>query len=254
MTQSSKYLARFAVLLLALLCIARPLAAEGVTVFAAASLKTALDDVAEVYESDVVMSYAGSSALARQVQLGAPADIVFLANTDWMDLLEQDGLIDADTRVALLGNRLVLAGPAGAAPVDITSDLDLRALLGDGRLAMALVEAVPAGIYGKAALVSLGIWEDVAPQVAQTDNVRAALALVSLGQVPMGIVYASDALADPRVDVIGVFPDSSHPPIRYPVAAVVERGAAAKSFLEFLQGPEAKQIFIRHGFAVLGGG
>lgn len=227
------------------------LAEEPVTVFAAASLKTALDEVAQVYDEPLVISYAGSSALARQVQLGAPADVVFLANTDWMDVLDREGLIAAGTRIDLLGNRLVLAGPAGADPVEITPALDLTGMLGEGRLAMALVQAVPAGIYGKAALESLGLWESVSMRVAQADNVRAALALVSLGQVPLGVVYATDAQADPAVDALGVFPENSHPPIRYPVAAVAGRGARAAAFLDFLQSPEAAAIFAAQGFAVL---
>ncbi len=240
----------FAYLCLAL-CLAPPVVAgERVTVFAAASLKTALDDLAEGYDG-LILSYAGSSALARQVQLGAPADVVFLANTDWMQVLERDGLITSGTRRDLLGNRLVLAGPAGSAPVQIGPDLDLVGLLAGGRLAMALVEAVPAGIYGKAALESLGLWEEVAPKVAQTDNVRAALALVSLGQTPLGIVYASDVVADPKVAALGVFPDELHPPIRYPVAAVAGREDVAAAFLTFLQGAEARAVFERHGFAVL---
>ncbi|MBT55378.1 MAG: molybdate ABC transporter substrate-binding protein [Mameliella sp.] len=245
----SRYLLGAAVLLALL---ARPVMAEPVTVFAAASLKTALDDVAANYDGEVILSYAGSSMLARQVQQGAPADVVFLANTDWMDVLESDGLIATDTRVDLLGNRLVLAGPVGAAPVEIGPQLDLAEMLGDGRLAMALVEAVPAGIYGKAALDTLGLWSAVEHRVAQVDNVRAALALVSLGQVPLGVVYATDALADPHVDALGVFPDSSHPPIRYPVAAVAGREQAATAFLDFLTGPDARTIFASHGFAVLG--
>nr|WP_323768432.1 molybdate ABC transporter substrate-binding protein [Antarctobacter sp.] len=236
-------------LLLGLL--ARPAMAEPVTVFAAASLKTALDEVADGYGGEVVLSYAGSSALARQVQLGAPADVVFLANTDWMDFLQSGGLIASGTRVDLLGNRLVLAGPMGATHVEIGPDLDLMGLLGEGRLAMALVEAVPAGIYGKAALESLGLWASVESRVAQADNVRAALALVSLGQVPLGIVYATDAQADPQVDALAFFPEDSHPPIRYPVAAVAGREDVAAAFLTYLQGPEARTTFQAHGFAVL---
>ncbi|MGP6089195.1 molybdate ABC transporter substrate-binding protein [Antarctobacter jejuensis] len=248
MIRISRHFARLALLLVFL---ARPALAEPVTVFAAASLKTALDELAQIH-GGLVLSYAGSSALARQVQLGAPADVLFLANTDWMEVLESDGMIAPGTRVDLLGNRLVLAGPVGSAPVEIGPTMDLVGLLGDGRLAMALVNAVPAGIYGKAALESLGLWEDVAPRVAQTDNVRAALALVSLGQAPLGIVYASDVLADPKVTALGVFPEESHPPIRYPVAAVAGREAVAAGFLSFLQGPEARAVFEKHGFAVLG--
>lgn len=245
----SEYLLRIA---LGLLLLARPALAEPVTVFAAASLKTALDEVAEGYRGEVVLSYAGSSMLARQVQLGAPADVVLLANTDWMDVLEAGGLIAEGTRADLLGNRLVLAGPAGAAPVDIGPEMDLAGMLGGGRLAMALVNAVPAGIYGKAALQSLGLWERVAPRVAQADNVRAALALVSLGQVPLGIVYATDVQADPRVDALGTFPETSHPPIRYPVAAVAGHEDVAAPFLAYLQTPETRAVFAAHGFAVLG--
>lgn len=234
-----------------LLLMARPAMAEPVTVFAAASLGSALDEVAQGFGGEVVLSYAGSSALARQVQLGAPADLVILANTDWMDLLQRDGLIAVGTRIDLLGNRLVLAGPAGARPIEIGPDLDLPGMLGEGRLAMALVEAVPAGIYGKAALESLGLWGDVQARVAQTDNVRAALALISVGQVPLGVVYATDAMADPRVAILGEFPQSSHSPIRYPVAAVAGRAARSADFLAYLTGPEARAVFVAHGFAVL---
>jgi molybdate transport system substrate-binding protein len=152
--------------------------------------------------------------------------------------------------VNLLGNRLVLAGPAGSAPVVLGAGTDLPDLLGEGRLAMALVEAVPAGIYGKAALAHLGLWEAVAPRVAQVDNVRAALALVSLGQAPLGIVYATDVLADPRVDTLAVFPSDSHPPIRYPLAQVAGRDRG-QAFYDFLTGAEAAEIFAAHGFEVL---
>ena len=238
--------------------LAAPLRADDVTVFAAASLKTALDEVATTFEAQsghsITLSHAGSSALARQIEQGAPADLFISANSAWMDYLAERGLIAAETRFDLLSNRLVLiAHGANAAPVDLSPELDLSGLVGDSRLAMALVDAVPAGIYGKAALEHLGLWDQVAAQVAQTDNARAALALVSLGEARFGIVYASDALADPNVTSVATFPEDSHPPIRYPVAAMTGRtGPATQQLLAFLRSPGAGEIFQRHGFAVLG--
>ena len=234
---------------------AAPATAETVTVFAAASLTTALAEIEPAFEAatghDLVLSLAGSSALARQIEQGAPADIFISASTDWLDHLEGLGLLEPGTRRDLLGNRLVLVAHGSAPAVRIGPDLDLPGLLGDGRLAMALVEAVPAGIYGKAALTSLGLWEAVAPQVAQSDNVRAALALVALGEAPLGIVYATDAVAEPRVSVIGTFPEDSHPPIVYPVADLANRDTAAEAaFLAFLAGPEARAALERQGFTV----
>ncbi len=211
-------------LALLLILLATPLCAGGeVTVFAAASMKTALDRISDGFEAAtghrVTRSHAGSSALARQIQLGAPADVFISANPGWMDALEADGLVVADSRFDLVGNRLVLIGRDAAEPVEISSDFDLAARLGDGRLAMALVDAVPVGIYGKAALETLGgLWKDAAPpQVAQSDNARTVLALVAVGGAapPLGVVYATDAAADPRVNVVGVFPADSHPPITY---------------------------------------
>ena len=245
-------------LLIAAACLATaPAQGETITVFAAASLTTALTRVADAFETgndhDVVLSFAGSSVLARQIQLGAPADIFLSANSEWMDLLQAGDLIAPDSRRDLVGNALVLIAHGPADPVAITGDLDLPALLGQDRLAMALVEAVPAGIYGRAALQSLGLWEAVAPQVAQTDNVRAALALVALGEAPLGIVYATDARADPEVTVIGTFPADSHPPITYPVARVYgPAGDGADAFLTYLQGAEARALFEAEGFTMLG--
>ena len=231
--------------------------AADVTVFAASSLKNALDDVTELWTAATgrraTVALAGSSALARQIEQGAPADVFLSANADWMDVLEAQGLIDPATRVDLLGNTLVLiAHGADAAPVAITPDLDLAGMLGEGRLAMALVDAVPAGIYGKVALESLGLWAAVAPRVAQTDNVRAALALVAAGEAPLGVVYATDAAAEDSVSVIGAFPEDAHPPIRYPAAVVAGRANPfAADFLGFLRGPEARTAFERQGFRVL---
>lgn len=245
--------------MVALLCaplIPRAALADTVTVFAAASLTDALAALEPAFEAttghDLVLSLAGSSALARQIQQGAPADVFLSAHPDWMDVLEADGLIDPGTRRDLLGNSLVLVAHGAAEPQEISAELDLPEMLGQGWLAMALVEAVPAGIYGRAALSSLGLWEAVAPQVAQTDNVRAALALVALGEAPLGIVYGSDAVAEPRVSVIGTFPANSHPPITYPVARLSSsRGEAPVAFLAFLTGPEARAAFEAQGFTLL---
>lgn len=226
--------------------------ADGITVFAAASLKNALDEIAAGFERETghsaVVSLAGSSALARQIRHGAPADIFISANPGWMDALEREGLIDPASRFDLLGNSLVLvAHGRGAAPVRVRPGLDIDAMLGEGRLAMTLVDAVPAGIYGKAALEWLGAWEAVAPRVAQADNVRAALALVSSGEAPLGIVYATDAAADDNVTVIGAFPADAHPPIVYPAAAA-SRNPINRRFLAWLRGPAARQAFERQGF------
>lgn len=231
--------------------------ADTVTLFAAASMANALAEIETGFEAesghDLVVSLAGSSALARQIQQGAPADIFISASTDWMDVVEQDGLIEQGTRFDLLGNSLVLvASGADAAPVEIAQGLDLAAMLGEGRLAMALVDAVPAGIYGKAALESLGLWDDVASRVAQTDNVRAALALVVTGETPFGIVYATDAAATDSVTILGTFPADSHPPIIYPVADLANRDSPAENALmEYLRGPAARAAFERQGFSVL---
>ncbi|GAW33609.1 molybdate-binding periplasmic protein precursor [Roseovarius sp. A-2] len=231
--------------------------AEVVTVFAAASLTTAMAEIETGFEAltghDLAVSLAGSSALARQIQQGAPADVFLSANPGWMDTLEIDGLIAQGTRRDLLRNTLVLiAHDAQHPPVEIVPDMDLAAMLGDDRLAMALVEAVPAGIYGKAALESLGQWEATAPRVAQSNNVRGALALVALGEAPYGIVYATDAAVEDAVSVIGTFPAETHPPIVYPMAGIAgHEGAAQSALLDYLQGAEARAAFARQGFAVI---
>ena len=234
-----------------------PAAADRITVFAAASMTNALADIEAGFEAatghDVAISLAGSSALARQIQQGAPADVFISASADWMDAIEADGLIEPGSRFDLLGNTLVLvAHGAGARPVDIAPGFDLAGLLGEGRLAMALVDAVPAGVYGKAALESLGVWPSVEPRVAQTDNVRAALALVATGEAPFAVVYATDAAAEDAVTVVGTFPPDSHPPIVYPAADLANRdGEAENAFLDYLRGPEARAAFERQGFTVL---
>jgi molybdate transport system substrate-binding protein len=249
-----------ALLFSALLLLPLPARAEDVTVFAAASLRTALDLIAADWQADtghrVVISYGGSSALAQQIEQGAPADLFFSAAVTWMDHLQAAGLIQPDSRRDLLGNSLVLVAHRAADPVVIDATLNLPALLGDGRLAMALVDSVPAGQYGRAALESLGLWAAVAPLVVQTENVRAALDLVMQGEAALGIVYASDALFDDAagdaVTVIGTFPATTHPPIIYPAALVADRpGAAAALFLDHLGGPQAMAVFAAQGFRPL---
>ncbi len=240
--------------LIALIAAAAPAAAKEVTVFAAASLKTALDEVAADYQAEtgdtVVISYAGSNQLAMQIIEGAPADIFISAAVNWMDAVEDAGLIAPGNRLDLLGNSLVLIGAADAAPVALGPQTDLVALLDGGVLAMALVDAVPAGQYGKAALQSFGLWDDIAPHVAQTDNVRAALVLVATGEAPWGITYATDAASDPAVSIAATFPADTHPPIVYPAALLTEN-AAARAFFENLTSPAAETAFAGQGFTVL---
>lgn len=230
--------------------------ADQVTVFAAASMKNAMEEVSgkfnEATGHDLAVSLAGSSALARQIQQGAPADLFISANPGWMDTLEEDGLIEQETRFDLLGNAIVLIAHGDAENVEIGAELDLAGMLGENRLAMAMIDSVPAGIYGKAAMESLGLWDAVAPKVAQTDNVRAALALVATGEAPLGIVYATDAAATDKVSVIATFPADSHPPIVYPAAAVAGHdNPAAIELLEFLHSPAARAAFEAQGFTVL---
>ncbi len=238
------------------LALAAPARADEVMVFAAASLKTALDAVAEDFEAatghDVTISYAGSNQLANQILQGAPADIFVSAAANWMDVVDDAGLVQPGTRRDILGNRLVLvAHGAGAAPVTIGPGLDLAGLLGDGRLSMATVDSVPAGQYGKQALQRLGLWEAVKDAVAQSDNVRAALALVAAGEAPLGIVYASDAVAEPAVTVLGTFPDDSHDPIRYPAALLTNAADPADAaFLQALASDAAAARFAAAGFTL----
>lgn len=233
-------------------------AQEPVTVFAAASLKTALDDIGAAWSEETgnvaTISYAGSSALARQIEEGAPADLFISADLDWMAYLAERDLIDTASERRLLGNRIVLVAPADSAvELAIAPGFDIASALGDGRLAMANVDAVPAGRYGKAALELLGVWDDVADKVAQTENVRATLQFVALGEAPLGIVYQTDAMAEPGVRVVGSFPEDSHDPIVYPAALTAGSADAAAAFLDYLQGDEARAIFGEQGFTVLAG-
>lgn len=237
----------------ALIALAPVAHADEITIFAAASLKTALDQIAEEWQKShgdrVLISYAGSSKLAQQIQAGAPADLFISASADWMDEVQKSGAIDPETRSDLLGNTLVLVGTGKPAQAQIT---DLPMLLGQGRLAMALVNSVPAGQYGKQSLEKLGLWSKVEPQVAQADNVRAALKLVATGEAPLGIVYGSDAVAEPGVGVVATFPADSHDAIVYPgaVTKAADTGQAAL-FLQALRQEPAKSVFESQGFTVL---
>jgi molybdate transport system substrate-binding protein len=227
-------------------------------VFAAASMKNALDEVANAWTKRsgiaVRTSYAASSALAKQIEQGAPADLFISADRDWMDYVEAKKLVRAGTRHDLLGNALVLIAPKSSATAEIrvAPGFPLARLLGAGRLAVAGTATVPAGKYAKAALIELGVWDSVDKRLAEAENVRAALAYVARGETRLGIVYATDAAAEPNVKTVGRFPNGSHPPIIYPVAILVEsKHPAAEAFRRYLAGPAAKPILERHGFTVL---
>jgi molybdate transport system substrate-binding protein len=220
-----------------------------VTVFAASSLKTVLDQVAADWQGEpLVLSYGGSAALAKQIAAGAPADIFISASEEWMDDLAAKSLIQPATRHDIAGNTLILIAHDALPPVDIAKGMDLAGMLGDGKLSMAFVDSVPAGQYGKAALESLGLWASVEPMVVQSENVRAALALVTSGEAALGVVYASDAVAEPAVTVLGTFPADSHPAITYPAALTVAAGPAAQAFLDHLTDADAQAIFAAQGF------
>lgn len=238
----------------------QPAAAQSknVVVFAAASLKNALDNINAQRQRETgkkaTISYAASSALARQIEQGAPADLFISADRDWMDYVQQRNLIKAGTRGDLLGNRIVLIADRNSTlTTKLAPGADLASLLGSGRLAMADVKAVPAGKYGKAALEALKIWPTVEGKVAQAENVRAALLLVSRGEAPLGIVYRTDAAADPNVKIIDAFPENTHPPIIYPAAVTAaSTHPDAAPFLAYLKSAAAKPLFEKQGFAVLG--
>lgn len=230
--------------------------AAAVTVFAAASLKEAMDDQARQFEAGtgtrVIVSYAASNALAKQIETGAPADIFISADLDWMDYVASKGLIEPGSRSDLLGNKLVLVAPKDSpVSLDLKPGADLAKALGEGRLAMGNVDSVPAGKYGKAALQKLGLWDSVSNKLAQAESVRAALLLVSRGEASLGIVYQTDAAADPTVKIVAVFPADSHPPIIYPVALTKKANEAAAAFLGYLKSPKAAPAFEAQGFTVL---
>ena len=233
---------------------------DGVLVFAAASLKNALDDVIAAYakhdKTKVTASYAASSALAKQIEQGAPAQIFMSADLDWMDYLAERQLIVDSSRKNLLGNSLVLVARKDSQQAEVTigQGFDLAGLLGDGRLAVGTIQSVPAGKYAKAALESLGAWAGVENKLAQAENVRAALALVAQGEAPLGIVYKTDVASDPKLKIVGTFPADSHPPIIYPVALTKTGGDSmeAAEFLKFLSSPTAKGAFEKQGFELIG--
>jgi len=226
------------------------------TVFAAASLKESLDAAAADWTArsgqKVVVSYAASNALARQIEQGAPADVFIAADEAWMDYLDTRHLLMAGTRIDLLRNHLVLVAPADSKlqRVDTARSAELLRALGDGRLAVADVESVPAGKYAREVLIRMGTWTNLSARLAQGENVRAALAFVAKGEAPLGIVYATDALAEPRVRVVAQFPDTMHAPIVYPAAATAQgdSAVASRDFRAYLRGVRARAIFKRAGF------
>ena len=229
--------------------------AEPITVFAASSMTDALTEIGKAYTArtgvKVRMAFGASSAMARQIEAGAPADLFVSADTDWMDYLATRSLIVPGTRENLAGNRLVLIAPsASALRLKIGRGFALARALGpEGRLAIADPETIPAGRYAKAALTGLGVWPSVATRLARADNVRAALLFVDRGEAPLGIVYQTDARLDPRVRILDIFPASSHPAIVYPVAMTRQASPASGAFLTYLKGPAALAIFRRYGFS-----
>ena len=231
--------------------------ARPVMIFAAASMKTALDAIAGGWKAKTgrapVISYASSGVLAKQIEAGAPADLFISADEKWMDVLAKDGALRPGTRETLLGNDLVLVAPAGAAGgLKITQDFDLAGALGDGRLAVCTVASCPAGIYGKEALTRLGVWAAVEPKLAQAENVRAALLLVARGEARYGIVYGTDARAEPKVKVVDTFPAASHAPIVYPIAITRDStNPDAGAFMAYLRAPDAVGILTGQGFTIL---
>ena len=230
--------------------------AEPVRVYAAGSLREALTTIARDYETrtgqKIALTFGASGLLRGRIEKGEPAQVFASADLEWMDYLQQRNLIEAGSRHNLLGNRLVLVAPqASTAKVDLAKPGSIAAALGEGRLAIGQTASVPAGKYGRAALESLGQWDTVSSHLAESESVRAALMLVARGETPLGIVYASDAKAEPRVRVVATFPDTSHPPIVYPVAALRDAPASAREFVRWLSSPAARAIFERRGFDVL---
>jgi molybdate transport system substrate-binding protein len=230
---------------------------NSLTVFAAASMKNALDEIDAIYAAKsgvrIVVSYAASSALAKQIEQGAPADVFVCADTDWMDYAISRKTINEATRVDLLGNSIVLIAPKDSRIDNVTigPGFDLARLAGDGKIATGDVKAVPVGKYAKAALEKLGAWQAAEPKFAMTDNVRAALTLVARGEAVLGIVYSTDAKVEPGVKIVGAFPADSHPPIIYPVAATTTAKAGTGDYLAFLRSSAAKTILEKYGFKFL---
>lgn len=234
-----------------------PAQAADITVFAAASLTDVLQDVGKSYEAKthnhVVFSFAASSTLAKQIERSAGADAFISADTDWMEYLDSKGLIDHPTRKNLLGNSLVLVAPADSGTtINVTDHFPLLAALHGGRLSMADPDSVPAGKYGRTALIALGVWSSVQDHIVSAENVRVALAYVARKEAPLGIVYKTDAMSEPKVKIVGTFPENSHQPIVYPAALTKDAKPDAKDFLAYLSSPEARAAFDKAGFTVLG--
>jgi molybdate transport system substrate-binding protein len=252
---------RLALASVLVLLLAAPAAAEEVTVFAAARLRTALDDLAAQWEArsddEVTLSYAGTRRLARRILEGEPADLFISSSQDWMDELQVEGAIDKDSRRDLLGNMLVLLAHGEPEPVAIGPDLDLAGRLNGGSLALALAEAAPVGVHSKHALMNLGLWESVEPSVAQTKTAEDVVQLVARGRARFGIVYASDAAvaqaAGDHVSVVGTFSEDSHPLVTYPAALIAEREDRGVGFLDFLFSEEAEAVFEAQGFTMMAG-
>ncbi|MFV3129864.1 molybdate ABC transporter substrate-binding protein [Niveispirillum sp. KHB5.9] len=251
-------LSRISAFLVALSLLVAPAAgARDATIYAAASLKTAMDEVISVYKAqsgaNATAAYAASSALAKQIEAGAPADIFISADQDWMDYLAKAGLVQADSRTTFLGNQLVLVMERSQAKrLTIDGNLDIVRLLDGKRLAVGDVNAVPAGKYAKAALTKLGLWDKVSDKLAPAENVRAALVLVARGEAAAGIVYATDARVEPGVAIVGVFPADSHAPIEYPIALLKGADVAtAQPLLDFILSEEGQRHFTNQGFTVL---
>jgi len=228
-----------------------------IVVFAAASLKTALDEIAAAFKKDtgneLTINYASSAVLAKQIEQGAPADIFVSADLQWMDYLEKAAQIKPLTRRNLLGNKLVLVEPGDQeTKLEIAKGFDLAGATGNGKIAVCSITSCPGGIYAKEALETLGVFAAVEPKLAQADNIRAALALVARGEARFGIVYATDAKAEPKVRTVGTFPESSHKPIVYPVALVAtSTNPAAPKALSFLSSQAATKILLAQGFSIL---
>jgi molybdate transport system substrate-binding protein len=255
-----RYILRRSIAALAvfLVAAAAPAAEErqAILVFGAASLANVLDEMGQAYTArshvPVKGAYAASSVLAKQIEAGAPADVFFSADTDWVDYLDQHKLLQRDSRRNLLGNRLVLIAPvASRVQVRIAPRFDLAGALGDGKLATGDPDSVPVGKYAQAALTKLGVWDQLTGKLVRAENVRAALAFVDRGEAPLGIVYQTDAQADPGVRVVDVFPQDSHPPITYPVALTVNAQPAAAKYVAFLESAAGAKIFRKYGFQTL---
>jgi molybdate transport system substrate-binding protein len=248
----------FRAFIAAALVVAAPLAARAadITVFAAASLTNVLQKAADNYKTksgkSVALSFAASSVLAKQIEASGGADMFVSADEDWMNYLDGKGLVQKSTRKDIVGNHLVLISPAGLdINVKVAPHFDLAKIVGNGKLAIADPSSVPAGKYAKASLTALGAWDSLQGHLAPAENVRVALSYVARGEAPLGIVYTTDAIAEPRVKIVGQFPDDSHAPILYPIALTKDAKPEAQAFLDYLKGADASAVFSKAGFVVL---